>query len=186
VNDGSVGNDGAALCLTPPSKTGDEADFCSVETTLYSQCGECEACHQTDLNNCVALGDALSATFKSALGDCASQIASCDDTTYAGNSCVSAKLATATPTAAQASTKLQYCTKCATDVTGCTTFFQPATDAGAAGIGLIVLLASDDVATSIASTCSSDCGADVYELCAVGQFCKTQAPDACPGSGFCK
>ena len=64
--------------------------------------------------------------------------------------------------------------------------FQPASDAGPAGIGRIVLLASDEIATSIASTCSSDCGADVYEVCAIGQFCKTQAPDACPGSGFCK
>jgi len=184
------GDDGpaASTCVTPPSATGDEADFCTLEAHLFDGCKQCEACRQTDLNNCVALGDALSATFKSALDTCADQVACGDYTTYAGDPCVRAKLANAAPTSDQALAKTKYCTQCETSATGttdCLDFFDPAqTDGGAAGIGYIVLLSSDDIATSIATACSSDCGAVLYQACAITQFCKGQAADAC-GTGYC-
>ncbi len=181
------GSDGApaASCVIPPLATGGEAAFCALETKLFAQCNQCQACRQTDLNNCVALGDALSATFKSALDACSTSIGCGDYTTYAGDPCVRTRLANASPTTAQTLAKTKYCSQCATSTTDCLDYFKPAaSDGGAPGIGYIVLLSSDDIATSIATSCSSSCGPLAYQACAIGQFCAGQAKDAC-GTGYC-
>jgi hypothetical protein len=179
---------GASTCVTPPTSTGDEADFCALETKLFDKCAPCEACLQTDLNNCVALGDVLSASFKGALDACSDQIGCGDYEGFANQPCVTGKLANATPTGAQSEAKTKYCTGCAASATGatdCLDFFKPPPgDGGVAGVGYIVLLSSDDVATSIETKCSTACGAVLYGACAVTQFCSGQAKDAC-GTGYC-
>ncbi len=74
--------------------------------------------------------------------------------TYALDACARSS-AEASLTTAQLNAKTQHCAKCPTSATsGCLDFFQPAqADGGAAGIGYIVLLSNDDIATSIATTC---------------------------------
>src|SRR5580700_8760515 len=117
----------ASTCVTEPTATGDEGAFCAVETALFNRCPQCEACLQADLNDCVTLGDDLSAAFKSALGTCQAQIPCGDYSTYGSDPCVAAALTSSTKTTAQIAAATGYCTKCSpTTVSTCVTdFFQP-------------------------------------------------------------
>ena len=140
----------------------------------------------------VALGDSLSIAFKGALDACESQIPCGDYSTYGSDPCVAANLTKSTKSTAQIAAATTYCSKCGTTttVTSCVNgFFQPPQpDGGAAGVGYLVLLSSDAIAESIATNCSGTAAcpaADVYELCAVAEFCKTQQPDACNKTGYC-
>jgi hypothetical protein len=193
----SSGSDGGA-CVTEPGDVGDEATFCGLEATLFTKCGECDACHQSDLNECAALGDSLSTAFKSALASCESQLLAnhlCNNySTYGTNPCVAAALTNSTKSSAQISAATTYCSKCAvtSGLSACVTdyFEPPQPDGGSAGVGYIVLLGNDTTAAAVQSACSSGltCPATAtYELCAVAQFCKAEPAEACSStSDFCK
>ncbi len=192
-SDGSDGSgaDATKLCVLPPAAVGTEKEFCDFEATLFSRCGQCETCRQTNLNACVTLGAALSPTFKAALFACKDVIACGDYTTYGNDPCVRAKLAAATPTAPQLAAKDDYCAKCTTNVAECKHFFDvgggdAGADAGVGGIGLYVLISNDKLAADIKTACSGglDCNPYVYELCSGGKLCNATAPDACK-SGVC-
>jgi hypothetical protein len=188
----SSGSEGGA-CVTEPVDAGDEATFCALETELFTRCGECEACRQSDLNDCAALGDSLSTAFKSALGSCESQVLCGDYSTYGTNPCVAAALTNSTKSSAQISAATTYCSKCAvtSGLSACVTdYFQPPQpDGGSAGVGYIVLLGNDTTAAAVQSACTPGLtcpAAATYELCAVGQFCKAEPTEACSAGGYCK
>jgi hypothetical protein len=201
---GSGGSSGASSgseagpCVTTPADAGDEATFCALETTLFTRCGECEACHQTDLNACAALGDSLSAAFKSALASCESQVLCGDYSTYGANPCVASALTSSTKSDAQIQAAAAYCEKCEpTNIASCETayFDPPQPDGGSYGPGYLVLLANDATASAIQTTCapamtvSISCSAAAvaaYELCAANQFCKAEPAEACGTGGYCK
>jgi hypothetical protein len=184
----TAGGDGGA-CVTAPPSTGSEGAFCDLEAKLFTACGQCEACRQTDLNDCASLGADLSVAFKSALGACQGpgQIPCGDYSTYGSAPCVAGGLATNAHSATQTAAATAYCGRCggAAGATSCDAgFFQPPqSDGGAAGPGYMVLLASDAIVSSITTSCSTVCGG-LYAACAVVQFCKTQQPDACK-TGYC-
>jgi hypothetical protein len=188
---GSETDGSKPLCVIPPTAVGGEGSFCQFEAELFSRCGQCEACRQTNLNGCVQLGDALSATFKSALLACKDVIACGDYTTYVNDPCVHEKLLGATLTAAQKAAKDDYCAKCPSNVQECASFFDVSggdagPDAGVRGIGAFVLISDDAVVKNITTKCSGglNCNPYVYELCSGGKVCDATAPDACK-SGAC-
>lgn len=188
---GDTSGDATKLCVVPPAAVGAEGDFCAFEAALFSRCGQCEACRQTNLNACVTLGDALSPTFKAALIACKDVIECGDYTTYGNDPCVRAKLAASAPTAAQQAAKDDYCAKCTANAAECAHFFDvgggdAGPDAGIGGIGLFVLISNDKLAGDMKSGCSGglNCNGYVYELCTGGKVCNATAPDACK-SGVC-
>jgi hypothetical protein len=179
------------LCVTPPTATGKEATFCEFEARLFSRCGQCEDCRQTNLNGCVQWAGALSESFKTTLMACADVLACGDYTNYATDKCVAEKSATVTPTSAQKAAKDAYCAACPLNAYECDHFFDFAggdagADAGPRGIGAMVMYASDEIVKSITDGCKGglSCNAAGYQLCSVGKFCNQTAPDAC-NKGFC-
>jgi hypothetical protein len=178
------------LCVTPPTATVGETAFCNFEAELFSRCGQCESCRQTNLNGCVQFGDALSKAFKEALIACKDVMACGDYTTYANDKCVQEKLAAAVPTDKQKAAKDAYCTKCPTNADECAHFFDfskadAGPDAGARGIGEVVMIASDDIVQLITDGCGGGIGCNpaLYGACSIGKFCGKTAPDACK-TGF--
>ena len=183
--------DTASLCVTPPSAVAGEGDFCNFEATLFSRCGQCESCRQTNLNSCVSFGDALSNAFKGALLACRDTLACGDYTTYAADPCVREKAFGAKPTKAQQAAKDAYCAACPANKAECEAFFDvgggdAGPDAGTRGIGAVVLIANDAIDKTIADQCSGalNCNPGLYYLCSAAKFCNQTAPDACK-SGFC-
>jgi hypothetical protein len=183
--------------VTVPPDAGAESDFCALEAELFTRCGECSACYQADLNECPALGDSLSAAFKSALGSCANEVLCGDYSTYGTNPCVASALTTSTKSSAQIAAATSFCQKCApTNVTSCVSayFEPPQPDGGSSGPGYLVLLGNDATASAIQTACtpsgavSLSCTAATiagYELCAAGQFCKAEPQQACSTGGAC-
>lgn len=192
VTDSAASLDTAPGCVVPPVKLGGEAEFCNTVAYIFSRCGQCEACRQTDLNDCVAFGDTLSDGVKQALVACRDTVACGDYKTYFDDPCVRDHVLKAGLDPQQLAARTEYCAKCPSNAYECENFFgkkDPAdagADAGTAGIGVILVVASDPVAKSIVDGCSGgiNCNPTVYELCSAGKFCGAVAPDACK-SGFC-
>jgi hypothetical protein len=190
--DAALSADGAS-CVQAPTVTGNETDFCDLEVQLDTRCGQCEACRQTNANNCVAIGSVLSASFKNALEQCEAQLPCGNYSSLANAPCISAPVLASGPTAAQAAVKDAYCNACASNVGECSSFFEPAdagtqagVDAGVSGIGFLALLVNDTIAGQITANCIGgiNCRPDLFELCDVAKFCASQGPDACD-AGFC-
>jgi hypothetical protein len=199
---GSSSGSEAGACVTAPGDAGAESDFCALETRLFTTCGDCTACYQTDLNECAALGESLSTAFKSALASCESQLVGnhvCNNySTYGTNPCVAAALTNSTKSSAQIAAATTYCSKCAatSGLSACVTdYFQPPQpDGGSAGVGYVVLLGNDTTAAAVQASCTPSpvtplsCltgTVDAYELCALNQFCKDEPTEAC-STGICK
>jgi hypothetical protein len=198
ASSGSSSGSGAPDCgVTVPPDAGTEADFCALEAELFTRCSECSACYQADLNECAALGDSLSAAFKSALGACASEVLCGDYSTYGTNPCVAGALTGSTKSDAQIQAAAAYCEKCEpTNIASCETeyFEPPQPDGGSSGPGYLVLLGNDATASAIQTACtpsatvSLSCSAVTvagYEVCAATQFCKAEPQQACSTGGAC-
>lgn len=191
----SDATDAKPLCIIPPAATGTENAFCNFESKVYSRCGQCEDCRQTNENGCVQFGGALSAAFKQALVDCQDVLACGEYQSYITDKCVAPKLAAAAPTDAQKAARDAYCAACPANVEECNGFFDVTTftggDAGPdagnnKGAGAMVLISSDEIAKQIATECKGglNCNAGIYQLCGLGKFCNRTPPDAC-NKGFC-
>ena len=191
----STTTDGRPLCIVPPAATGSESAFCNFESKVYSRCGQCEDCRQTNENGCVQFGGALSASFKQALVECQDVLACGEYASYVSDKCMQPKIAAAVPTAEQKAAKDAYCAACPTNTAECAGFFDLSSftgmDAGAdagtnKGIGWAVMISSDDIAKQIATDCKGglNCNPYVYQYCASQKFCNRTPPDAC-NKGFC-
>ena len=187
--------DSKPLCIVPPAATGSENAFCTFQSKVSSRCGQCEDCRQTNENGCVQFGGALSAAFKQALVDCEDVLACGENTSYVSDKCVAPKLAAAAPTDAQKAARDAYCAACPANLEECKNYFDVTSftggDAGAdagntKGAGAIVLIASDEIANTIATACKGglNCNVGIYQLCSVGKFCNRVPPDSC-NKGFC-
>jgi hypothetical protein len=189
-NDAATGDSGeaAAQCVQPPNGVGNEGDFCHTYASILSGCGMCEACEQLDVNDCVTLGDTLSAGFKSAIDTCRSQL-SCDVvTSYAGSPCVRAQLGTQAPTVQQNAVKTAYCTACPQNPNECQGFFDLTKDGGPSGLGALALIFTDTIDQKIITTCSTPgsahCAALDYAVCGGLVFCGNAPHGHCP-KGLC-
>jgi hypothetical protein len=188
------GGDAAPPCVTEPSNTGGEQQFCDDEQHIFSKCGNCESCRQQDLNDCRTLGDVLSDGFKKALHDCRDSNICGDYTSYAGSPCVRQEFAASQPTSAQKAARDQYCKLCQlTNPNECAHFFDLGVDAGAgatSGVGVYVLVASDPIANTMTSGCSaatptpSPCGALAYLACTGAKLCAAAPAENCK-TGIC-
>jgi hypothetical protein len=182
-------------CILPPNGVDGEGPFCALLAARNSGCGECEACRQLDANDCVTLGDTLSAGFKSALQACAPRLGCGDLQTLTNNPCVRAQLAAMQPTSQQLAVQMAYCQACPTHMTECQNFFNvanvPAPDAGTTnGFGMWALVLSDSLDQQIASTCSGTtapapyCDVTGYGVCGALIFCGKAPHSHCP-HGLC-
>jgi hypothetical protein len=166
-------------------------------------------CLSQALAQCSTLQSQYSDAFQSAVVACAKTYSPCDpsnEPVVAGPtfvSCVGAQIASATPTAAQAKVKADFCAMYASGTNGdagapeidCASFFPAAhPDAGAAvaGPGYLVLIASDSVAAEIDKcipptatqydgvACS---GLGCFKACAEDTFAAAVTPAGCTGAG---
>jgi hypothetical protein len=182
-------SDSAAACVTEPTSTGGEQQFCDDEQHIFVKCGNCEACRQADLNDCRTLGDVLSDGYKAAIHACRDSNICGDYTTYSNAPCVRQQFAGTKPTSAQQDAKTAYCTGCPQNPQECTHFFDLGGDAGAgdtAGIGAYVLVASDPIVNTMISGCSGPtyCSPAAYQACTGLKLCAATPADKCK-SGFC-
>jgi len=190
AGDGS--GDSAPGCILPPAATGTETDFCNAVADVYSRCGNCEACKQSNANNCIQFGDAISDAYKKAFVACKETISCGDYAAWAGDPCVVAQLQTATWSAKQIAVKDKYCSTCPAQAFECAHFFDfgggdAGADAGSSGLGAFVALGNDTTAQNILDKCVSagfDCSAVGFGLCSAGPFCDPMPREAC-GSKFC-
>jgi hypothetical protein len=184
---------GTPACILPPNGVAGEGAFCSFLSAKWSACGNCEPCRQLDANDCVSLGDTLSAGFKNALQTCAPRLACTDLTTLAAlanDPCVRAQLGAQRPTAAQQAAQMAYCLACPTNTAECQSFFDLTPDAGAtAGFGIWALVLNEAFDQQIASSCSGTtthyCDALGYAVCAGALFC-AKAPHSHCAQGLCR
>ncbi len=185
------GGDGGPGCLLAPVATGGEKAFCDYYAAAYSKCGNCEPCRQADVNNCIALGDALSEAFKNAVIGCAAQetCTEVEKLDFGTNDCVQAALALATPSPAQAADKDAYCVNCAdagpNALEGCNHFFVAGDGGTGAGVGGFVLILNDTAAAKIGADCASSCAPVAYGLCSAVRSCNFLPKTQC-STGLCK
>lgn len=185
-----AGADGAPACLVAPAGSGGERDFCNFLAAQFSACGECEACRQLDVNNCVQLGDVLSPAFKSALVACKDSLGCGDLTTYENNGCVRAQLMQAQMSSAAQQAKNAYCNNCPNNHFECQHFFDLTMDGGTAGFGVGVLTFGDRIDQQIVEQCLNNnprCDAIGFGLCEAVIFCGNGgAPHSSCSMGLCK
>lgn len=185
------GGDAGQGCLLAPVATAGEKAFCDFYAAAYSRCGDCEPCRQADVNNCIALGDALSEDFKTAVIGCAAHetCAEIEKLDFGTNDCVQAALALAPPSAAQAAAKDAYCTDCAdagpNAVEGCNHFFVAGDGGMGAGVGAFVFILNDTAAAKIEADCTGSCAPVGYGLCSAVRACNYLPKTQC-SSGLCK
>jgi hypothetical protein len=179
------GEAGAKPCIVPPSNVGNEGDFCALYADKASACQQCDSCTAQDENDCVALGDTLSTTFKSALLQCRDALG-CNDLTQVGtNPCVRGQLAMAQPDAAEQMVESTFCNAC--PGSACSKFFDFAADAGTdAGLGIWALLLDDTLDQELVNVCSnaSHCDSISYGICAGLVLCGAAPHSHCVG-GTC-
>jgi hypothetical protein len=177
-----------AMCVLPPNGAVNEAAFCAFEADVLSHCGECEACEQLDVNDCVSLGDTLSSNFKSALKMCESSLGCGTVSSYASSPCVRAQLDAVAQTTTQTAVKTAYCTACPSNPNECAGFFDLSKDGGPQGLGAFALVVSDALDQQIVTQCSSPaapkCDALSYGLCMAAVFCGA-APHGHCAKGLC-
>jgi hypothetical protein len=182
---------GPSACILPPNGVDGEGAFCSFLSAKWSACGNCEACHQLDENDCVSLGDSLSDGFKNALETCAPKLACADLAGLSGlanDPCVRAQLAAMRPNSAQQAVQMAYCQACPANMAECQTFFDLTPDAGTtAGYGIWALAVDEALDQQIVATCSGStphCDALGYGVCAGLLFCG-KAPHSHCMHGLC-
>jgi hypothetical protein len=192
AGDTGGGGDTTPGCILPPAATGTETEFCNAVADVYSRCGNCEACKQSNANNCIQFGDGISAAYKKAFVACKNDINCGDYSAWAGDPCIKAQLQSATWSAKQNEVKDAYCTTCPAQAFECAHFFDfsgadAGADAGSSELGAFVALGSDTTAQAILDKCISagfDCTAIGFGLCSAGAFCDPMPHEAC-GSKFC-
>lgn len=192
--DTTGGGDTTPGCILPPTATGTETDFCNAVADVYSRCGNCESCRQSNANNCIQFGDGISVAYKKAFAACKDVVSCGDYTAWASDPCVVAQLQTATWSAKQLEARDKYCATCITQKFECDHFFDIASggtdagpDAGSGGLGGFVALGNDTTAQAVIDKCISagfDCSPIGFGLCSATAFCDPMPKDAC-GSKFC-
>jgi len=178
-----------AACVSLPSNTGGEQQFCEDEQYIFTKCGNCEQCRKDDLQVCRTLGDTLSDAFKKAIHDCRDSNICGDYTTYANSACVRQKFSGSQPTSAQRDARDQYCQQCPQNPNECAHFFDLGGDAGVgstSGIGAYVLVASDAIVNTMNDGCNgaTNCPPLAYQLCTGQKLCAAAPADKCK-TGFC-
>jgi hypothetical protein len=173
-------------CGGSTSSGGSGGDYCARASDYARQCNKNDACTQAALQNCASLESSLSAAAQSAILACVTPPYECNPdggpVSQAVNSCEDAHLAAATPTAAQAQVKADFCKQCPDSASmfvpnACSNFF--VLGDGGSGAGGIVLLVSDNVASQIDRQCTGasasteagfgDCGL-AFIVCAAAVF----------------
>jgi hypothetical protein len=189
VSGGDAGVEAAAPgCLTAPANVpASDVAFCNAFAEIYSNCGSCEACRLEDVDNCAAIGDTLSDSFKSALVACKDTL-SCDDLQtqdLSHSDCLTQQAHLATPTTQQLAVKTAYCDGCGdagSDLSCDDFFFLPD---GGGSIATAVLDMNDTVAGTVATKCGKSCGTIAFEICEAIYYCGTAPKTQC-SQGLCK
>jgi hypothetical protein len=162
--------------------------FCQSLSAYYARCQFTADCYRTNLMNCGAAGYALSDVARRAFLDCQSSVPCTQGSDAIRQSCLSAALATATPTPAQVKLASDYCAACALSGTVCNTmtFFKEGITSTGDGPGFLALLYNDAIATLIDKQCFSTgaVGCDTsFRLCEA-YIVQAQVPgDACKDGG---
>jgi hypothetical protein len=172
-------------CATTPMPPAQD-DFCTALASYYGRCGHCSDCTERNLQNCTKKGAAVSAAYHAAFVTCKDAIPC---TGLAGpdpggepsfSGCVETQMKKATPTAAQAQAKTDYCNACnATNASDCANFF------GGNGPGYNVLLYSDAIAAMASANCMSSCDPLKYGICVAFLSCGPSGGDFCADGGLC-
>jgi hypothetical protein len=162
--------------------------FCQSLSAYYARCQLTADCYRTNLMNCGAESYALSDVARRAFLDCQSSVPCTQGSDAIRQSCFSAALATATPTAAQFKLASDYCAACATSGTTCNTatFFKEGITTAGDGPGFLALLYNDTIATSIDRQCFSTgvVGCDAsFRICEAYVVQAQVAGDACKDAG---
>ncbi|MEO8874267.1 MAG: hypothetical protein ABI461_01665 [Polyangiaceae bacterium] len=199
----SGGSDsGAVGCLVVPSAVpANDVAFCNAFAHVYDECGSCETCRQSDVNNCVAYGDSFSEGFKSAIVSCQDSLTNCNalqSQTFGGSPCLDNAVRSATPSNAAMAVKNAYCTTCQPAVTGdagvtaehisCADFFKLPDGGSTAATGLLYV--GDSIANDVKTNCTGllTCGSGAFALCLGNQLCngKHAVPKTTCAQGACK
>jgi hypothetical protein len=182
-----AGADGLADQSVGPLDAG--GAICAAETTYYDRCMLDAPCDQTNLKNCAAFGSSLSAAAVDAYVACGPEFPCSATADPTQSPCVAAKLAMATPTAAQLKLATDYCMACGQSIKptcDAASFYSVGAGGAANGVGFYALLFDDAVIHVLDTTCiptSKDASAalceDYYLICEAGVL-KAQVPvDAC-------
>ncbi len=149
------------------------------------------ACSQAARNECSTFQPTHSLAFRNAVVSCAKSFSPCIKSFY---DCIDDLSASATPTAAQARVKADFCAACpdkpGTGTVGpCSTFFSKSATAGPGiyGLGLGVLKVSDTIAAEIGSKCVAAAvsgGGGGSSSGGVGGGGGSAAPGACEALAF--
>ncbi len=177
----SSSSGGAPPCtVTPPSQDA----FCSAVAAYDSRCGHCQDCIGQNIEYCDKLSAVSSDAYRAAFIACKDSASCSESPAFAG--CVEQQMQAATPTAAQAQAKTEYCASCmATNQSDCDGFFSIDPSNNKTGAGYNVLLASDALANQAAGLCASMCDPLHYALCVAFISCQQAGGDHCVDGGFC-
>jgi hypothetical protein len=152
----------AVIACSSSSSGGSGGEYCARFSDYARQCNKNDACTQARVQNCAALASDLSAVAQSATLACVNPPYDCNtdggSSNQAVTSCVDAHLSAATPTAAQAQAKADFCKQCPDGASmfipqACSNFFAVG-DGGSSGVGGIVLTSSDNIASQIDRQCT--------------------------------
>ncbi len=191
VSGGDSGDSAEAAapgCLTAPTNVqASDVAFCNAFAEIYSNCGSCEACRLEDVDNCAAIGDTFSDSFKSALVACKDTL-SCDDLqtqNLSHSDCLTQQAHLATPTGPQIAVKTAYCNGCGdagSDLSCDDFFFLPD---GGGTVATAVLDMNDTVAATVSTRCGKSCGTFAFEICEAIYYCGSAPKTQC-SQGLCK
>jgi hypothetical protein len=189
---GSTGGDAGSGSDAGADSGAAARPFCDALSAYYAHCQFNSPCDRKNLDNCGAFSYALSDVARSAFISCEQSMSiQCarGGTAWVRESCVSAKLAAGTPTAAQSKLASDYCNACPQTAAGmaCTprTFFQqnPLT-AAADGPGFNSLLYNDPLVQSVDQMCANSRSCDLAFRICEGVYIASQVPaDACGDGG---
>jgi hypothetical protein len=191
-NDSSTVNDSGtpaeAGCLVAPTVDASDTAFCNAFAAAGSACGACEACRQTDVNDCASIAAATSTGFMDAFLACQDSGTNCTGYPFVdpATACEIQHLSAAAPNLAQTEVKNAYCSHCP-DAGGngipCSSFYYYPDGGPTLASGL--MLASDNILSMVTANCTTFCGGVAFAVCASQQFCDVAPHSAC-ATGICK
>ena len=159
---------GGAICACSSSNGGTAggggatSDLCSKYNAYVAQCNKTDACTMAIEQNCSTYFGNYSSAYLGAADACVVAPYDCSDGGKpAASTCVAQQLSSATPTAAQAKVKADFCAQCPDGASksnpmSCSQFFQVSPSDGgiSGGPGIVVLIANDAIATQIDQKCT--------------------------------
>jgi hypothetical protein len=191
--------DGGGIDAALPCPTYAGADpYCKALAANCTRCStQLQACDLDNFAKCEKISAQMSKDGRVAVVDCLGKIACARDTGPAMERCVRDRLASATPSAAQANVRQDVCDQCIADDAGaasCVSDFYAKPDGGPGG-GTFILEWNDGIANAMDTACASgarpdggDAGtvlacAAKFGVCAAAVITAALPKDACKDGG---